>query len=343
MRKLVDLTKKKKKEIYNDVLKVLDEHNLSKARRFLQSKTTLNDRLDWLIKFKRFYDRNYQSEELLPVELQIIKKEFKADYSTEELRTMILREIRGSIQPTLLSAMNTYKRLLRSLDKHFLILEEKSPFTLVKRKKGNTVLNKNINYILGKNGFFGLEENVNYEMDEKGTPILDEKGNPVLDKNGDPLLDKNRTPIWDKNGNSLLINPIKTIDPQLYLEKYMREMIELIDVLIESFTERKTISKAIPDDISPIPSPGRFPDYPVRKMITLAFWEKHEKTIIKEIKLDIYPDFDAKNIEESELNKYSVPAPKIVKKVKQKLNGILNHIPDDTIKEWLGIKRKKFN
>lgn len=131
----MSLTKEEKGKIYKEALKIIEAKGLIKTAYHLKIKTDLNERVDWLFRFKKVFTDN---KEATIQKLFVIKHNFKDDYSFDELRKFDLISI---ITPSLSfkNAMNTYRTIFIGFEEHLKILDDLEPETFVKTKKTDKV------------------------------------------------------------------------------------------------------------------------------------------------------------------------------------------------------------
>lgn len=97
-REITDLTEKEKNEILRLIYKIFKEHSLSKSSVYLETMESKNDRLNWLIRFQRFYKNNSSAS---ITDLRIIKEyilklftDEKIDYGKLNIVGDIKKEVR---------------------------------------------------------------------------------------------------------------------------------------------------------------------------------------------------------------------------------------------------------
>ena len=111
---------------------------------------------------------------------------------------------------------------------------------------------------------------------------------------------------------SILVHPIPKDFIDDLEEEYLEEKERLIKVHLESFNEYQEISKLIPDDIEVKKNPGSKSTHPVRKR-AVELYAKDKADELDQI--------------DSKVEKY--------KAIKKAFKGSLDHIHQNTIKDWI--------
>lgn len=127
---------------------------------------------------------------------------------------------------------------------------------------------------------------------------------------------------WDESKKEMIIqHPIEREIARRFLNNYIKEKKELIEMLVEFFPERDCLPNLIPANIKRANSAGRLPEYPIRMQITKDFWEKNRETILKRVKN----------------SKGDYTLIDVVRELKEQVK-VINAVDEDTIKSWVGLK-----